>query len=423
MNASGTYIRTGNGYIYAANVQPAAAVANILSNGTIGAIRGVVVSTFVLSMASAIPQAHLAIAAKYLWQYRMVAYYWDYYLNTIVESWNFRTNRVGHMPVYLSSRQIDEQVLIHWLYPLDDEKPVQLEVTLMPVEPPDKREQGEYSPTEKALQALVDRLRARKALRMKVWLDEQNLQIALQENDGRWFYRAVPRPAKVLLEEAVRNWEGRPQMPVASSLLTPSSLQYVADSLVCQESLRDGWRSSAVSVAESVANSLFEVARTEDGSCDYLAVSDMSSKVMGFAGYQHLRTGVSCGVAPLLLSRYTNSGYQDLLSSKAHNSMLPAWASTLFFRILEEGLAIGTRSAADYFWNTYAPSDNPLNLAAKWGTQQGEDVIPSTEPEPLTIKVLSQAREHAPKALTVVAPINEEVKFSSPMCVWKISPQ
>ena len=147
------------------------------------------------------------------------------------------------------------------------------------------------------------------------------------------------------LVDALWDWENPTDISELHSLLMPNTLNYLAHALECRENLREGWKAKAIAVSELPGARLFELARNQKGQCDYLAVSDYSTRWMAFAGFQHLITAVNCDEAMALVSRYQHSDFENTLLASAHNDLLPGWMITLLFRTLTEGLSIATRYA------------------------------------------------------------------------------
>ncbi len=417
VNASGTFFHSGEGFIYAPDVQPVQALAKMLTNGTLGALQSLIVTAFVIKLSAALPHATLSAAVQFLWQYRFVAYYWEYYRNIVQGGWNYQYFRIGRMPVYLSSAELDRNLLIHWYYPLIDQQPVQLMIVPMPgVE---KGETG--SSVEQAVSKLINELSRLNLLRLVISISEDNLFLSAQNQKGKWHFRTVPRPPMPLLAEAERYWSHQRQLSEANSLLVPDTLNYVLDALNCREKMRQGWATQAVKIAETSSATLYRLARNSHNLCDYLVVSDTSNRWTGFAGYQHLVTGATCvseGASSLeLLGKYHND-FEYQLIQNARNSILPSWATTLFFRALEESLAAGTRYAvtSTHAWQQLAA---PIEK-----TNSQESSVFASESNKYSSwlgNTLGTIREEGSRCLSMLLPTEQNKNMASISCAWRSS--
>ncbi|WP_281648920.1 hypothetical protein [Parendozoicomonas sp. Alg238-R29] len=359
---AGTFFPRDDGtLLYFEGVDVFVEMGNALQGGVLGAMKGMVMTYYAMSALALLPAtgpgAVLAGVLTVLWKYRLPLTWWYSYKTAIHGLWNYQYSRVGSMPVYFASPDLQKQLVVNWRFPLADERTIQLDIVTLPYLHflHIAKNSEILADHEQGWLRLSETLHRKQVARMVISLKTNHLVLSVQKNSGHWWHRTLPRPEnQPLLAEGIVSWEGRKMLNSVFSLLSENSTEFWEKSLDCQEGELYPLLIPDKKIADSEQASIVSLFRPADDAaevsgCAYLGISDYSTRYGGLAGYMHLNGLNSCDQVEPLLEKYSQYDFENQLIVANHVQVVPYWATTLLLRGIEEGISIGIRYAIDPF--------------------------------------------------------------------------
>ncbi|MTI15362.1 hypothetical protein [Sansalvadorimonas verongulae] len=358
---TGTFFPQDSGtLLYFEGVDVFSGAGSAIQNGIISTLYNMGASFAVMSLIATLPVtgpgAIVAMTMTALWKYRIPLSWWRSYRIALEGVWNYQHRRVGNMPVYFSSHRLQRRLIVNWRFPYSDERPVQLDIVVVPQLDSGEAETGTVAEQEQGWLAMARSLKEKELVRFVISIGQEQFVVSAQHQSGQWFHRTLSRPEQPLVVEQLVEWGKRKEINDGFTLLSTSSLNYLTRALECQAFDVPPWAagfSPDRKLSEGEEGSLWElgtdISSTTDNrvnaECGFLGIVDNSTRYGGLAGYMHLNTQ-GCGKQDALFDRYNTGGFENELIQNNYIQVVPYWLTTLVLRIVEEGVSIGVRTAA-----------------------------------------------------------------------------